>query len=251
MRIKKKRAPVVEFIDISGGTHESLRPRPAKLELPDWYKNMEGYVPNLSRNSGPGSNPSTIKRCMPVFDAITVGYIIFTPMDVQIVNGREVGDPSSGKKYGWPNKNVMAIEFHGHEQAESHPYTQNQKVETGSIPKWNHPWAIRTPKGYSCLFVAPLHRDSPIQIMEGVVDTDVYNSPVKFPFVFNDPNFSGVVSAGTPLAQVIPFRRESYRHSISTANSSEVNPDTMTSNTIGSFFLNAYKNVMWSKKDYS
>jgi hypothetical protein len=43
-----------------------------------------------------------------------------------------------------------------------------------------------------------------------VVDTDKYFAPINFPFVLNDYSFEGLIPAGTPMAQVIPFKRESW-----------------------------------------
>ena len=31
---------------------------------------------------------------------------------------------------------------------------------------------------------------------------------INFPFVWNEPNFKGIVPAGTPLMQVIPIKRD-------------------------------------------
>lgn len=243
---------LIEFIDTTGETHESLAPRPAKRVIPDWYKKMEGYAGDFdSKTYMPqGLNPSTIKRCVPVFDAMTAGYILVTPQDVAVEQGRKIAaKPNTDRQYRWPTEHIP-IEFHSHDQAEGHPYAENQK-DLGDIPKWLHPWAIRTPKGYSCLFIPPVHRDSPFRIMEGVVDTDSYNTPVHFPFTFIDPHFTGLIPAGTPMAQVIPFKRENYEHAVLSMSTMADNPVAKTRNLIRSRFFNAYRKVMWEKKDYS
>jgi hypothetical protein len=46
--------------------------------------------------------------------------------------------------------------------------------------------------------------------MSGIVDYPYYQYEyVNFPFVFNKPNFTGIIEAGTPLVQVIPIRKDS------------------------------------------
>jgi hypothetical protein len=76
--------------------------------------------------------------------------------------------------------------------------------------KWLNWWAIRCPPGYSLLFVPPLNRPDPrFTIFSGIVDADRYFEYVNFPFVWNEPNYHGIVEAGTPIAQVIPIKRSS------------------------------------------
>jgi hypothetical protein len=77
-----------------------------------------------------------------------------------------------------------------------------------------NPWAIKTPPGYSVLFTQPFHRESSFTILPGIVDTDTYSAAVNFPFVLNDINFEGLIPAGTPIAQAIPFLREDWQMSI-------------------------------------
>jgi hypothetical protein len=42
-----------------------------------------------------------------------------------------------------------------------------------------------------------------------LVDCDKYFEFVNLPFVWNEPNFHGILPAGTPLVQVIPIKRSS------------------------------------------
>jgi hypothetical protein len=70
-------------------------------------------------------------------------------------------------------------------------------------------WAINCPKGYSLLFVPPLNRPDPrFTCFSGMVDCDGYFEFINFPFVWNEPNFKGILPAGTPLMQVIPIKRD-------------------------------------------
>ncbi len=70
------------FTDTTGTNLE--QPKPASKLVPDWYKNMESYLDGIKKPDGSGITSGTIKRCMPVFDAITVGYIIESPADVWV-----------------------------------------------------------------------------------------------------------------------------------------------------------------------
>lgn len=226
------------FIDIVG-VSEMFYPQPAKNFIPDWYKKTSSYYE--SKNKVPtkeGILPMTIKKCLPVFDAITAGYVITSFSDVYISLDKD----ENGKqyqKYSWPTTNQ--IDFHPIEQAELHP-AQNGLM----FPKWINPWGIKTPKGYSIFIKNLPHRESIFTILEGVVDTDEYNVPVNFPFVINDVNFEGLIPAGTPIAQILPFKRENWKMS-SGLKENFKNIKTVPYRTS---FSNMYRNKFRKEKKY-
>lgn len=216
---------------------DEMTPKPADNFIPDWYKKMESYIGGNKRPTGDGNTTGTIKKCMPVFDAITGGYIITTPVDV-FVSQRD-GSPW----YEWPS--FGPIQFHPVEQAPNHP---NKNGHQGSYPKWINPWAIKTPPGYSTLFVQPFHRDSVFTILPGIVDTDTYDAPVNFPFVLNDVTMEGIIPAGTPMAQVIPFKRESWNMKIGTQE--DFANQNKTTVKLRTRFFDSYKTQYRQPKEY-
>jgi hypothetical protein len=111
-----------------------------------------------------------------------------------------------------------------------------------------NPWSIKTPKGHSVLFVQPFHRESIFTILPGIVDTDTYNSPVNFPFVLNDINFEGLIPAGTPMAQIIPFKREKW--SLEFGNDEDILESNKHTKRVRSRFFDSYKNNFWNRKEY-
>lgn len=208
-------------------------PKPASRHVPDWYKETESYIGGEKKPwGGRGATSATVKKCVPVFDAITAGYMITTPVDV-FVSQRD-GAPY----FEWPS---LYLEFHPVEQAPLHPAKNGFQY-----PKYMNPWAIETPKGYSCLFVQPFHRESPITILPGVVDTDQYVSAINFPFVLTDVKWEGLIPAGMPLAQVIPFKREAWQHEIGTDTKKHVE----TGNRLNTQFFDRYRNMFWSRKEF-
>ena len=214
---------------------EVEEPKPASMFIPEWYKNTESYINGKKIPDGTGNTKATIKRCMPVFDAITAGYIITLPADVYVSLKDGV------QNFEWANFNLVS--FHPIEQAPEHPARKPHQY-----PKWNNPWAIKTPKGYSVLFVQPFHRESLFTILPGIVDTDEYASPVNFPFVINDPNFEGFIPKGTPIAQVIPFKRESWEMKIGGTEERLLESKVVT--RLQTKFFDRYKTMFWTKKEY-
>jgi hypothetical protein len=210
-------------------------PKPAVKEVPEWYKNTPEYTGNQGKKIDGTNTPHTIKKCIPVFDAITAGYILYTQVDIQVSQADDL------PYYTWSDQG--AISFHPIEQAPLHP-VRNE----APYPKWNNPYAITTPPGYSTLFTAPMHRESVFTILDGIVDTDTYKAPVNFPFVLNDVKWEGIIPAGTPMAQVIPFKRESWEHKIG-SDKERIEQDKIT-RKLKTLFFNSYKRQFWSRKEY-
>jgi hypothetical protein len=223
----------ITFTNITDADLE--QPKPASRLVPDWYKNTQSYTNNERKPSGDGNTTGTIKRCVPVFDAITAGYIIESPADVFVSIKNEQ------QWFEWSD--FALIKFHPIDQAPEHP---NKKPFP--YPKWTNPWAIATPKGYSTLFVQPFHRESVFTILPGIVDTDQYTAAVNFPFVINDPAFEGLIPKGTPIAQVIPFKRDSWTMEL--GNKKDLEAQAKVSKKIQSKFFDKYKSMFWTKKEY-
>jgi hypothetical protein len=203
--------------------------------LPNWYKEIESYIGGEKISKGKGINTPTIKRCMPVFDAITIGYLITLPADVvvSLKDGVQSFDAA----------NFNLVLSHIIEQAPTHPLRNEH-----SYPKWINPWGIKTPKGYSCLFIQPMHREAPFTILPGVVDTDTYTAPVNFPMIINDPKFEGLIPKGTPIAQVIPFKRDPWEIKIGGFEEMQEQADVTT--TLTTKFFDRYKSMFRAPKEY-
>ncbi len=212
---------------------DAYKPIPASKALPDWYKKTSNRIGEKNPDAYP-----TIKKCIPVFDALTTGYILVTPFDVWVkqVDGEPAYQPSF-------NAQDM-VQFHPVMQASKHPIANGLP-----FPKWMNPWAIKTPKGYSTLFVPPMHNPNPwFEIAEGIVDTDEYFAAVNFPFVLKNPTYEGLIPAGTPMAQIIPFKRESWKMKIGNEEDKVKQSEIVT--YVGSQFFDRYKRLFWNRKEY-
>lgn len=224
----------VTFTDVLGVPDE-YAPVPAVKAVPEWYRRSEEYVTG-QRVIVDGEVPHTVKKCVPVFDALTAGYVIRTYVDVQVT--QRDGLPW----YEWRAHNALA--FHPVEQAPEHPARNG-----APYPKWTNPWAIRTPHGYSCLFVPPMHNPNGMfTILPGIVDTDTYEAPVNFPFVLDDVAWEGLIPAGTPLAQVIPFRRDDWMMRL--GDDRDRKRQAAVTTRLRSLWWNSYKRQFWTRKQY-
>lgn len=220
----------ITFIKVNEVSDE-YAPKPAYKFIPEWYKKME---PSFPKERTPDALP-TIKKCIPVLDAMTAGYILVTPCDVYVQ--MKDGEPSLQATFdGY-------ISHHPRKQGYKHPSANEYP-----FPKWINPWAIKTPKGYSTLFIPPVHNPNEWFVaLEGVVDTDNYSAPVNFPFVLKNPTREGLIPAGTPMVQAIPFKRDKWESSIS--EDSKDSKQLLTH--LSSHWFDRYKKLFWDKKSYT
>lgn len=237
----------IEFIDSWGNVHENFWPTPASLEIPDWYKKTSPYLSSEkyvdSRYNQSSNTLATVKKCMPFFDSITSGYIIKTTVDVNI------SYENNHHWFEWPNSDPLEpIGFHGTQQIQQYPGNENRESD---YPKFVTPWIVKTPPGYSSLFVTPFHRDLPFKILEGIVDTDKYFNPIQFPFILNETKYSGLIPAGTPIAQILPFKRENWKINVRAKTEKDQQLMLKTSSRIASVFYGGYKKAFWTNKKYS
>lgn len=215
-------------------------PYPASESAPDWYRKQNRYWGNELRVKevmpNNGLINTTIKGCMPVFDAMTAGYYIplYSDVDVKANDNGHAGTI-------WGTQFSSVISVHNPEQYDSYPLDRN--VYSEYALKFENPWIIKTPPGYSCLFIHPLHYDDlPFKSVSGVVDTDTYPLPVNFPFFIKN-GFSGILETGTPMIQVIPFKRDKWKMEVGYDEESYLKWEAARS-----YFSNKYKRFFRSEK---
>lgn len=231
--------PTIKFTDTTGLVPEMYYPKPSKTAIPIWFKKLiPEFIPASPKNDGSNKKEHSGKRCVPMLDAMTAGYTIFTTEDILVEKDGEYDF------YEWTRRDDT-IEFHTYEQMSTYP----DLIEGQSVPKWINPWVIKTPPGYSCIFTEPMNNpETPISIFSGIVDTDTYIGPVNFPFMLRDKSFAGLIPAGTPIAQIFPFARAKWNMEIGTITEKEV---INTREKLGSLFWDKYKRLFWTKKEFN
>ena len=192
-------------------------PKPASRVIPEEYKDLKRFMDNdLHR--------PTVKTCMPFLDSMTMGYVMFFEQDYLV-------DPIEGD-FGYHIKAQLSKEW--------------QKFSTPG--KFHNKWLIKTPPGYSCLFLQPMNRlEKRFKIIEGVVDTDRYTSLINFPFILLKKDKQFLLKKGEPMIQVIPFKRESYKMWSGFYYEKAHNK---VLNLMQSKWLDKYKSYFWNKKNY-
>jgi hypothetical protein len=93
-----------------------------------------------------------------------------------------------------------------------------------------------------------MHRESVFTILPGIVDTDEYYAPVNFPFVIDDPEFQGLIPKGTPIAQIIPFKRDTCE--IKIGEEQDLRLTIKNIQKLQTTFFDRYKNMFRQDKNY-
>ncbi len=191
-------------------------PEVAKKNIPEWYKNQSTYTTEKRQISSNGNPNHTIKSCMPIFDMMTAGYYITLPAEVSF----DLNEDGSHSIH-WSTDRLSLVETHTIDQYSSLPVPSGYSKHAF---KFVQPWITKTPPGYSCIFLPPTHRyNDPLLIFPAIVDTDKHEVAINFPFFIRE-GFSGTLPIGTPIAQVIPFKREPWKMEIGfdTDNNQEI-----------------------------
>jgi hypothetical protein len=229
-------------------------PIPTKLNIPEWYKKLEHTVVN-----------PTIKGCMPFLDTLTSGYLLKMPQDFyvrhNVDNKNEQGEifKDSFQTFGLHNqlqlvieKNInlnSGIDIHSKKQLTGSSFIDKNK----NLPFYKiiNPWKIKTPKGYSCLFVPPLNNaDDRFSIISGIVDTDTFPNEINFPIVINGdkyPILETTIKKGIPYVQIIPFKRDNWKMKIKPRKQEEIKNSRLF---FGLKVMNIYKDKYWNKKSW-
>jgi len=182
-----------------------LKPYPAVKQLPGWFTDAKPYMDWHDRpNDGKlhfrkrGTN-ATYKKCVPLLDSLSAGYIMPLWADVMV-------EQNNGLPEVYWKTLIDVFELHGPASREIPAPTGYDQI----VYKYNNAWIPQTPKGYSCLIISPLgYNDLAFKAIPAIVDTDRSTLELVFP-MWIKTGFEGIVEMGTPMVQVIPFKRDDW-----------------------------------------
>lgn len=178
-------------------------PKPAKAFIPEWYKKIPTYFGSDKFQWRNFSDNRTLKHCLPFLDAFQTGYMIELQQDINV----EIDEITGLSSIYW-GVDPHPVLYRGEKKYETVPAPTGHSDQEFT---WIFRYSIKLPKGYSMLMVHPLNRyELPFTTLSGVHDADggLYEGKVPF-FIKSD--FEGIIPAGTPILQMIPIKRESWK----------------------------------------
>jgi hypothetical protein len=166
-----------------------IPPTPAKSKLPKWWLDASIYI--NKNKKGTLNEPRDFKSCAPFGDALSAGYMLVTPCDIEISfdNGNVTFQTIDRFTFNIVQVRGPAIE--NKTQGHGMPFPDD------CFPvmyHWEPTYASKVPKGYSLLVTHPLNRhDLPFVCTSGIMDSDVFVDAGSVPFFISSLNFVGSV----------------------------------------------------------
>jgi hypothetical protein len=222
------------------------KPEPIIKSIPSWFREADRFAKDQRSGEyyvGPDNGKiPTWKACPALFDIMSTGYMLKTPCDLEFyINDQGIISVKTNNPFyqDFCSPRMPMPQF-------EHPkgYYQNHFA-------WFPDWAIEVPSGYSVLYSQPYNRfDVPFLTTSGIIDNDKVNMPGTMPFFLLE-GFTGTISAGTPFAQMIPFKREDWKSETFIEDPQKLAEKNMNnSNKYRVPNGGVYKNSVWSKRVY-
>lgn len=210
----------------------------SKMVIPEWYKN----IPGINGDKYTIPLKLSVKKCMPFLDSLLSGYVILTSQDIMVKQGE--GFQNFHLTWAIDNKDLITIAVRNDEHQIPIPFGFRKEEFV-----WNIPFSFQLPHGYSMLVSHPANRyDLPFLTPSAIVDCDTEPmTPGKLPFFLKE-NFQGIIPAGTPIAQLLPFKRENWKKKFDNKLKNKSNKILFNINKVASGFY--IKNI-WKKKKYN
>jgi len=212
---------------------------PISKHRPEWYKKMPSFVDGQKKLSFSKDlvKNTTAKHCMPFLDTLNTGYAMTLMQDI-LVNNK-----TSDLGIVWQTSPIPL-------EVRAPDFALGLPVPSGHSPIhyiWKFYGNIKLPDGYSMMLTHPLNRyDLPFTTLSAIIDADsiLYSGSIPF---FLKEGFEGLIPAGTPIAQMIPFKREEWKmeidNSVALAGMKKKRQARFT-------MVGHYKNNFWHKKSY-
>lgn len=222
-------------------------PKPIVKTIPSWYRKSDKYLIN-KENGTPWEDPyiggriPNWKSCPAVFDVMGSGYCLRTPCELEFyydVNGKISVRPEDNTFLDFCTSRDPMDDF-----KTPMGYDNNHFA-------WWMDWGVQVPEGYSVLFTNPMNRfELPFISTSGIIDCDKISVPGTVPF-FLFKGWTGVLPAGTPYLQLIPFKRDDWESEINIKTEKEIYEDFMyVNNKYRVPDGGVYKNEVWTKRKY-
>ena len=212
-------------------------PLPSKRYLPKWFKESSKMYDTEKILS---QQLRTFKSCTPLTDTFISGYMFELWADIEIVI-----DDSGYRYITWRNDDYSVIKERDQRGSTDLPKVPGFSEEYYTLA---HPLYIKTPPGYSCLIMQPLNRhDLNTFVPAGIVDSDKSPFfPGNYPILIKE-DFEGVIEVGTPLFQIIPFKRDNW---ISERDDKIRIDGEAASRKSSRKIVGWYRDNVWIKKSY-
>jgi hypothetical protein len=232
----------IEFIAIDKYAFEVCpKPFPASQAIPQWWKDASPYIKSVDNPDGKKiivnnyESNASFKKCTPMLDMLSSGYVVPLWADIQVT----IKDNSP--QLSW-RVHRQVFDVHDGQSVEVPDGYQKKQF------KFLNQWIPKLPSGFSLLVMpCPGYPNNPFRPISAIIDYDKTTHPLYPPMYLKD-DFEGILEKGTPMFQIIPFKRNNWKSSFSFLEDGQlsINEDRDVKATI----INNYVKNFWEKKTY-
>lgn len=252
---------------ISNNSENNFDPIPVKNYIPEWFKQKDKYKKNengfYELLFGYVNGKSTVhklpswKSCPALLDVFLTGYYLLTPCDIEFKitenNNHAPLTISYDKKWQeikYKDKTISVDFCVYRDKEEGLPSPDGYHDFTYA---WRPNYFAQVPDGYTLLYIHPMNLPGmPFKTMSGFIDaTNIFVGSGNIPFYIKK-NWEGIIPAGTPYAQIIPIKNETWKSEKINYSSEELLDQLNKKDQeymIG-HHLTKYKEIDWTKKIY-
>jgi hypothetical protein len=224
-----KPEPIITFKALDGYYNVSTPIQPSAKIRADWMRKQDKFK---------------FTSCPGIYDFASMGYMLTSYVDFYI----KANSAGVAIVYKNPAVPIWMKEVRlDHKLVDGMINFQNVPPNVLKIPL---PWSISTKPGWSLMYLPPImHSGSLMEDLcfyPGVIDSDKY---FHANFVFSVKNECEVfVPAGTPLVQIVPFKREKITATCTRATEKEQGFHKFSFPRIN---VQYYRKKLWNKKSYT
>lgn len=255
---------------VSNKDTDHYPPVPVKEYIPQWFRDKDKYRKHGDRydlmfatikGKQIVSRVPTWKSCPALVDVFTTGYYFLTPCDITFKintdDNRVPVDLIFDEKWA----NVHKDSELGHFKLSQSICRPRSEEEGMPVPEgyhsltytWFSNYFIQIPEGYTALFTHPMNiNDLPFKTISGFSDASNFmTGPGNLPFYIKK-GWEGTIPAGTPFAQIIPFKNESWKSEIIQYTDEEIEKYLLEKHNeyMTGHSTTKYKELDWLKKHY-
>lgn len=154
-----------------------------------------------------GKHQGSIRRCAGTIDYLGAGVTLPLWTNYRFRPDSHGAWETGGDDFS-PQAGINNVQGFAYESTGSCPVTDMRQIETGQYPKLVNPWRFETAPGWSTILL-PIHWEpnENFSVLPAIINTDYYHLANIVLNITGNAPFS--IKVGTPIAQLIPFKRDS------------------------------------------
>ena len=218
----------IKFISVIEGVEETMPIIPASKQQYGWVKKAAnhlktvGSLTEMEEYANSNLDIRHTSKCPGIINLKSKGFIVRNHSDINL----KILDKDGGYEWNTPSnwiemsdgicENTITHHFEG----SLHQFMNDWPKDTLLIVlKINLPWYVKIPKGWELIMVDPFYKDDyRFTVCPGIFEPELGLAKLNIPVHWHSTSGEFMIKAGTPIAQLIPLRKENIDFELSNKN---------------------------------